>query len=115
PAASSIPADTSEDDLILAQVKLGREVLADALPGYSDRGRLLLPLGQLAELLQFPIRVSPGEGRAEGWFLSRDRRFLLDMARREVIVGSDRDSVDISYLRKSDDDLYVDSTLLSQW
>src|SRR5271170_5720834 len=79
--------ERSDDDLVLVQLRLGRAVLNESMTGYLVKNHLLLPLSQVAEALQFPIKVSAPEGQAEGWFLTPDNSFTLDAARHEVVVA----------------------------
>jgi hypothetical protein len=105
----------SDDDLVLVELRLGRDVLAESLPGYVGTGHLMLPLGQLADALQFPIKVSVKDGRAEGWFLDENNRFSLDASRREVTVGDRRESFSEGMVEVHEDDIYVDTVLLGFW
>ena len=72
-----------EDELIL-QVWFGRYILSDGIIGYLHRGGVLLPLGEITRLIDFPIIVDPVEGQAEGWFLSENRRVFLDITDGEA-------------------------------
>ncbi len=116
PAAESLqPVHRSDDDLVLVELRLGREVLAEMLPGYVGTGHLMLPLGQVSDALQFPIRVSARDGKAEGWFIDTDNRFFLDMGTREVVFGDRRETFEPDMVEIHDDDIYVDTVLLSLW
>ncbi|MDE3059931.1 MAG: hypothetical protein KGJ06_02850, partial [Pseudomonadota bacterium] len=104
-----------DDDLVLVDLRLGKTTLAESITGYTNKTSLMLPLGQLANALQFAIKVSPREGQAEGWFLSIDNGFTLDVARREAVVSGKRTSIAPGLVEAHADDIYVDTTLLSQW
>jgi hypothetical protein len=103
-----------EDELIL-EMRLGRFVLSDGVLGYLYRGGVLLPLDEIARALEFPIVADPGSGQAEGWFLRENRRFSLDMGRGEVVVEGRRGGFDPALAELHVEDIYVDTTLLSQW
>jgi len=109
------PVRRPDDQLYILELRLRQLVLSEGLFGYVDRSVLLLPLGQLAEALEFPISVDPANGRAEGWFLSENRIFSLDMARREVVVEGRRGTFDRRSVELHSDDIYVDSRLISRW
>ncbi|MCH8035939.1 MAG: hypothetical protein IIC53_02315, partial [Proteobacteria bacterium] len=81
-----------EDELILV-VRFGRYILSDGIIGYLHRGGVLLPLGEITRLIDFPIIVDPVEGQAEGWFLSENRRVFLDIRRGEVVVEGRREAI----------------------
>ncbi len=103
-----------EDELIL-EVRLGRFVLSDGMLGYLHRGGVLLPLEEMARALELAITAEPAAGRADGWFLSEDRRFSLDLARGEVKVEGRPAPFDPALVEPHIEDIYVDTTLLSQW
>jgi len=107
--------ERSDDDLVLVQLRLGRIVLNESLPGYLTKNHLMLPLGQIAEALQFPIKVNPPEGQADGWFLDPANNFTLDAARHEVVISGSRSTFAPDLVEVHQDDIYVDTTLLSQW
>lgn len=105
----------SEDDLVLVDIRAGRTTLQESVPGYANKNALVLPLGQLTEALQFPIKVRPREGMAEGWFLDRANSFSLDLLRHEAIIAGSRQSYDPALVELHEDDIYVDVSLLSRW
>ncbi len=83
--------------------------------GYLTASGLLLPLGDFARALDFSIAVEPENGRADGWFLREERIFSLDVARREVIVEAKRKSYPAALVELHEDDIFVDTRLLSRW
>lgn len=90
PAAVAAPMPASEDNLVLLEVRLGKQILSDAVNGYEIGREVLLPLGELARLLTLAIRVAPGEGRASGYILSEDRAFSLDVPGRVLEIAGRR-------------------------
>ena len=113
--AQPATAERSDDDLLILELRLGPVVLHDALLAYLDHESLLLPLSELVTALELPIEVSPGDGVAEGWFLRENRRFSLDLARREVQVEGAVATYDEALVERHADDIYVDKTLLERW
>ena len=103
-----------EDELIL-EVRLGRFIVSDGMLGYLHRGGVLLPLDEMARALELAITADPAAGRAEGWFLAENRRFSLDLARGEVKVEGRPARYDENLVEPHVEDIYVDTTLLSQW
>src|SRR5579872_5367932 len=69
----------TDDDLLLFAVTSDGTELTDSLPAYSSRGGLFLPLGELSRVLDLAIVVLPPEHRAEGWFLSEERKLTVDL------------------------------------
>ncbi|MDX9998081.1 MAG: hypothetical protein RBS50_08980 [Phenylobacterium sp.] len=74
----------TEDDLLLLEVSAGGRLLAEALPAYAAPAGVYLPLGELARLLEIAVAVDPNRARAEGWVLSEERRFRLDLLAAEA-------------------------------
>ncbi len=103
-----------EDELVL-EMRLGRYILSDGFLGYLNRSSVLLPLGEVAAALDFPITVDPVTGQAEGWFLRENRRFFLDIARGEVVIEGRTETLPPGLVELHFDDIYVDTTLLARW
>lgn len=104
-----------DDELFILQLRLKNWVLSDGMFGYVEGGALLLPLGEVARALEFDISVDPVTGRAQGWFLSENRLFSLDLARQEVVVEGKRGRYDPRFVELHDDDIYVDTRVLARW
>jgi len=109
------PVRRSEDDLVLLDVSAAGSMILQSLPGYVSKENLVLPLSPIAEGLEFPIKVSPLEGRADGWFYKKDNRFSLDVARHEAVVKGSKETFLPEQVEVHDDDLYIDRVLLEKW
>jgi len=109
------PVHRSIDEELLLEVRMHKLVLADALPGYINGSSLLLPLGYLAEILEFPIHVDPTTATASGWFIRENKLFYLNLRRANVVVEGRQSSFDSAMVELHTDDVYVDIRLLSQW
>ncbi|MCH7878624.1 MAG: hypothetical protein IH914_04835, partial [candidate division Zixibacteria bacterium] len=107
--------DFLEDDILILQAHLGKYLLSDGLLGFLHRGGVMLPLGEMCRIVDFPIEVEPGEGLANGWFLRENRLFSLNHSRSEVVVDGIIQTYDASLVRLEVDDIYVDATLMSRW
>jgi hypothetical protein len=114
-AGELVIVNRSDDELYILELRLKSFVLSPGILGYLDGSTLYLPLGQVAEALEFPISVDPDGGRASGWFLSENRLFALNMARQEVVVEGRRGTYDPRSVELHVDDIYVDARLLSRW
>lgn len=112
--ALAAPLPASESNLVLLEVRLGNQVLSDAVNGYEIGHEVFLPLGELARLLTLAIRVTPGEGRASGYILSEDRAFSLDVPGRELHVGGRVEALDRARFKLHSDEIYVASKLLAR-
>ncbi|MCH9031004.1 MAG: hypothetical protein IIB00_01910, partial [candidate division Zixibacteria bacterium] len=107
--------DFIEDEILILQVQLGKYILSDGILGFLHRGGVMLPLGEMCRIVDFPIEVEPDEGLAHGWFLREYRFFSLNHSRSEVVIRGRIQTYDASLVRLEADDIYVDATLLSRW
>src|SRR5690242_14279320 len=113
-APASATALFSDDDLLLFEVSSSGVELTDALSAYSSRAGVFLPLGELSRLLDLSIVVDPPARRAEGWFLTPDRRFLLDLKNGRANVEGKSSDVAPTEAVLFDDEIYVRSDLLQR-
>ena len=90
-------------------------MLAEGLPAYPVAGGVVVPLGELCRALEFAVDVDVAAGRAEGFVISESRRFSLDMDSRRVTVEGNPRRFDPMRIEVHQDDIYVDSQLLSEW
>lgn len=109
------PPDEAMDERFLEVRFLENYILSEALTAYMHSDGIRLPLGELATLLSLGITVDPERGQAGGFIVSENRRFRLDLQKGEVWVGEKRYSFQPDALEVREEDLYVDSRLLSLW
>jgi hypothetical protein len=118
PHDTPLPAGASalfnDDDLLLFEVSSEGVELTDALSAYSSRAGVFLPLGELSRLLDLSILVDPPARRAEGWFLTPDRHFLLDLKSDRATVDDKSSDVAPTEAVLFDDEIYVRSDLLQR-
>ena len=104
-----------EEDLVILEVRLEKYVLGEGVLAYMRPNGLYLPLGELAELLDFPILVDPYAGRANGWFIRESQGFQLAVPQSEVVIEGAAASFDPELVRRDVTEIYVESSLLSSW
>lgn len=114
PNASKI-VHRSDDEMLLLEMRLGGEILADAMLGYLNGSSLLLPLRDVAEVLEFPIGVDPASGTANGWFIKENKLFYMNVRRGTVVVEGRQATFDEGMVERHPDDIFVDIRLLSKW
>ena len=107
--------ESAEQQELILKMHFKRYLMSDGFIGYMHRGGLLLPLNEMARILEFPITVDPDAGLAEGWFLAENRRFSLDVEQGKVVVEGKTDHFNKDLVSVKLDDIYVDTTLLSRW
>lgn len=107
----------SEEELLLFALHLGPWTLAESLTAFParDGSGILLPLGEVARLLTLAIEVDVADGTAHGFIITESRQFSLNArAGRATIAGEDT-SFDRTRVEVHQDDIYVESSLLSRW
>lgn len=115
PAPAAPFVERPDAELLLVAVRLGNDVLAETLATYEAPGGALVPFGEVARLLELPIKVDVTTGRAEGWFIEEKRRLHLDVPRRRVVVEGKARAVDPAEAEVHADDIYVHTRALSSW
>lgn len=102
------------NELIL-EVLLKNTSLDQDLLGFQQDDEIFLSLTELTSVLQFPISVNAGEGRASGWFINEEREFALDLTSGEAIVnGEVYNLLENQYLVEFDD-LFISTEALEEW
>lgn len=104
-----------DEDLRLLEVRLDRKPLDGLITAYQHLGGVVLPLGLLCEMLDIAIQVNQLTGQAEGFILSEERRFFLDIARAELTINGKAEIFNPELVQLYPDDIYVDSQLLARW
>ena len=104
-----------DEDLRLLEMKVEQYRLEDVLPTYQRKDYLLVPLGYLSEILDLAINVDVGSGIAQGFVFNDSKTFYLDTSRNEVILSGVSQSYNKQLVYVLDDDIYVDTSLLSKW
>lgn len=109
------PFKLSDESYLLLNLNYGKNILGENIVGYGDLQNLFLPLGELSRTLDFSINTDADKGTAKGWFISEGRTFNLDLTKMEVMVDGKKEQIPEKSVMVADDDLYVDSKLLSKW
>jgi hypothetical protein len=104
-----------DEQLLILEVRLKRYILTDGMFGYIEGGGLLLPLGEFARALEFNIAVDTSNGRANGWYMDKDRLFVLDILSGTVVIDGRKQEYDRGLVELHREDIFVDTRLLSQW
>lgn len=80
PPSGSQAGVLSQEEVLLFEVTLDRGTLTDALQVYGLPSGLVLPVGELARLLDLNVDVRPRERRIVGRIGSAQRSLLVDLA-----------------------------------
>ncbi len=104
-----------EEDVLLLALKLDQSLLVDTLSTYQDRGEILVPLGEFCRLIGLGIIVDVTNGAASGFIINDARLFSLDVASGKVVVEGQQKPFDASGVEVHQDDIYVSTSLVSEW
>jgi hypothetical protein len=102
-----------DNDLRILEIRVGQYKLEDVIPAYKYEDVVLLPLGTMSELLDIAIETKPGF--AQGFIFKEEWTFMLDITRAEVVLQGKPSSYDRALVHELEDDIYVESNLLSKW
>ncbi len=105
----------SEDNLLLLDFKLGRTILGQSVTAYSLNNTIVISLAEASAALEFPIEVDADNGTASGWFLSKDRKFELDINTRTVTIEGISQPLKPSDAISHEYAIYVPLKVFSHW
>ena len=100
---------------LLIQLWLEKEPLGEPVTAFAARDDVQLPLGALAQRLEFALEISPSAGTARGYSLSTDRLFELDLPGKRARSGGSWAPFDPARVHVGPDDIYVETGLLAEW
>ena len=104
-----------DEDLRILEMHVEQYRLEDVLATYQRKDMLLIPMGALAYILDLAIEVRPGDATAQGFLFNENNTFYLDASRTEVTIRGNTGSYKSGLVYVLEDDIYVDSNLLSTW
>lgn len=114
----SPPANTagiiSEDNLLVLQPILDDET-GDFIEAYDDGTHLFLPLKGLTSFFDFPIGVSASNRKAEGWFITPDRTFSLDLAQNTLTLNGKKTPIPENSVIVDKGDIFIERSVFSAW
>lgn len=115
-ASPSTAKNLSEDDLLIVQLSYASLSLEESLFVYQTPEHTFVPLQGLIDALDFPLSIDLDALSVEGWFISENKRFSLDI-KRESLYIEDQARIWPSHFRYGVDgfDLYIDLRSIEQW
>ncbi len=115
PAEPDLLLPVHPDDLLILEVHAERYLASRGLIGYHHDEKVLLPLGELAAVLEYAVHADPRLGVSEGWLGDESRTFRLDVAARSVTLAGHQHGLGEACLYVDDEDIYVTSEMLARW
>lgn len=104
-----------EDAALLAQPYLDTHALGEDLLLFPHGSGLLVPLGEIMRLLGIGIQCRSEAGVAEGFYLSENTPFRLDLGTRQVRIGTRTYAFAEDQVRAHQHDIFVELGLLKTW
>ncbi len=114
-SSSSDPLELTEDNLLIFDMQYSRKVLNKGLIGYGNQDKVLLALNEITNSLDFNIDVDPANGQANGWFITEDSKFELDVPKSKLMINGEKYSLPDGHIEVGKNDIYVDSRSLTEW
>ena len=114
----SKPTVLPDDDakIRLLEITVGAYKFDDLINVYQYGDTLFVPFGTFSELIDLAIKADPSSGIAKGFVFDEKKTFYLDINRGEVTLSGIMTTFNnIRTAVRALDDIYVDSSLLSEW
>lgn len=103
-----------DDNLLVLNVTYNNHVLNSGMSGYATSGKVFLPLGEISRTLDFNVDIDDERGTAQGWFISEDRRFSLDLNRGQIVADGQEYHLPEGSFARGDGDIFIDSELMGR-
>lgn len=115
PARAAVePRQVSQEELILFAAELDGLVLTETLTAYGDPNDPLLPLGELARLLDVNINVAPSEGRVTGTIGEANRSLIIDLGQNLARIGGSDVQLGVEDVASSPADIFIRASVLEK-
>lgn len=114
PAPASAYAQVREEDLLLFAVALDALTVADSMAAYGDVADPLLPLGELARLLDLNLDVAPGDRRITGRLGEAERAVTVDLDSGLARVGGREVTLAAEDVAVTSSEIYMRASAISR-
>lgn len=104
-----------DDNLFIMEVVLNNKYLPDTIDIYPQASGYYTPLSLFIELMDFPIEIDFDTQIAEGWFISQDNNFKLDINKQNILIGDNSTSYNPSNVIFHEKEIYINSQLIKEW
>ncbi|WP_028833966.1 carboxypeptidase-like regulatory domain-containing protein [Pseudoalteromonas sp. 23_GOM-1509m] len=103
-----------EGELLFFSSFVKKNYLGEML-GVKSKTGVLIDLLSFSESLDFAIDINSDDLIAQGWFISEDNQFYLDLNTNTAKINGARYSFNSQQAYAENGDMFVDSNLLAQW
>lgn len=114
-AAGGMPAVATSEERLILQLDLDDRTLCEDMTIYRQGGEVRIPLGELSRQLGLGLQVRPEAGAVEGFIVTEQERFRLDVRSGRVTIKDVTSPFDPSKATVDGDDVYIDRALLCRW
>ncbi len=117
---SSKPTDSQylpidEENLLVLEVRIGSKSTGHGLIAYQHQDVVLMPLGELCSILELGIMVDSVNGTAQGWIVTEDRPFSLNLPAQTISRNGNLTPLGPILIGYDNNDIYIQSTIMEQW
>ena len=81
---------------------------------YEYKNSIVLPVGSLANLLGFSMKVDPKQGSADGWLLRENQRITINKSLKKLVLSGVESKLTENTVLATDSDIYVEIVALSK-
>ena len=104
-----------EESLLVLEVRIDRQGTGYGMIAYQHQNEVLLPLSELCTVLELAIMVDSDRGTAQGWIISEDRTFDLNLPAQTITQNGNLMPLPPGKIAWDKDELYVSRSLLQSW
>lgn len=104
-----------DEDLLIFQLTLDRQQISDAVLGYTDGDDFLISLQDIIKALELNIEINADNTKAEGWILSENRTFKLDLNAGTVTLLGQTKPIESGMVERHENDIFVSRQALQSW
>jgi hypothetical protein len=104
-----------EESLLILEVRIDKLRTGYGLIAYQHEEDVLLPLGELCAILELAVMVDPDRGTAQGWIISEDRTFDLNIPAQTISQNGTLMPLLPGTVAWTPDDLFIRGSVLESW
>ena len=112
---TAVSAELKIENELLLELRLDGKKLGLDILGYQRGNDFLISLEELLTGLEFPISVNSTQGQANGWYISQNRGFTLDMKRGVVISNGKTLPLGKTEAVIFEGTLFVETNVIQRW
>ena len=114
--SSSQKIELQEDNVLIVQLSYDQLLLEESLFVYQTPEYTFIPVQGLIDALDFPLELNIDTLSLDGWFISENNRFSLDIANSNLFIEGIQQSWPKNLRYASDGfDLYIDLGTVEKW